>query len=81
MNDTGTTKRRWAVIGGGNGGQSAAGHLGILGFPVTLYDIMQDTVDAIKYQGGVAGSACDDQFIDFVHHLLRRFEFGAGWGQ
>lgn len=50
---TETTKRRWAVIGGGNGGQSAAGHLGILGFPVTLYDIMQDTVDAINYQGGV----------------------------
>jgi opine dehydrogenase len=48
-----TTKRRWAVIGGGNGGQSAAGHLGIMGFPVTLYDVMQDTVDAINHQGGV----------------------------
>jgi len=53
MNDTAATKRRWAVIGGGNGGQSAAGHLGILGFPVTLYDVMQDTVDAITHQGGI----------------------------
>ncbi|MGM0395696.1 MAG: NAD/NADP octopine/nopaline dehydrogenase family protein [Bacillota bacterium] len=46
-------KTKWAVIGGGNGGQSAAGHLGIMGFPVTLYDIMPDTVNAINSQGGI----------------------------
>ncbi len=53
MKGTGEAKRRWAVIGGGNGGQSAAGHLGILGFPVTLYDVVQDTVDAVSRLGGV----------------------------
>ncbi len=53
MIDEVANKRRWAVIGGGNGGQSAAGHLGIMGFPVTLYDVMQETVDAINHQGGI----------------------------
>ncbi|MBA1336221.1 MAG: hypothetical protein HPY66_2466 [Firmicutes bacterium] len=43
----------WAVIGGGNGGQSTAGHLALMGFPVRLYDIIPETVDAIKLQGGI----------------------------
>lgn len=46
-------KLKWAVIGGGNGGQSSAGHLGILGFPVRLYDIIPETVMAINQQGGI----------------------------
>jgi opine dehydrogenase len=46
-----TTK--WAIIGGGNGGQSLAGHLAIMGFPVTIYDIFQQTIDAISEQGGI----------------------------
>jgi opine dehydrogenase len=44
---------KWAVIGGGNGGQSAAAHLGVLGFQVTLFDVMPDTVNAINFQGGI----------------------------
>lgn len=43
----------WAIIGGGNGGQSVAGHLAIMGYPVRLYDIFKHTVDAINDQGGV----------------------------
>lgn len=43
----------WAIIGGGNGGQSMAGHLALLGYPVRLYDIFQQTVDAINAQGGI----------------------------
>jgi opine dehydrogenase len=66
MNGTGKTKRRWAVIGGGNGGQSAAGHLGILGFPVTLYDVVQDTVDAISHQGGVHVNGAVNGFGEVV---------------
>ncbi|NNF47184.1 MAG: NAD(P)-binding domain-containing protein [Desulfofustis sp.] len=46
-----TTK--WAIIGGGNGGQSLAGHLSIMGFPVKLYDIFEDTINAIAEQGGI----------------------------
>lgn len=44
---------KWAVIGGGNGGQSAAGHLGIMGFPVVIFDVVADTVNAINFQGGI----------------------------
>jgi len=46
-------KTLWAIIGGGNGGQSLAGHLALMGFPVRLYDIFQETVDAINSQGGI----------------------------
>lgn len=45
--------RTWAVIGGGNGGQSAAGHLGMLGYPVRLFDIFEESVAAINRQGGI----------------------------
>lgn len=43
----------WAVIGGGNGGQSLSGHLALMGFPVRLYDIFPATIDAINTQGGI----------------------------
>lgn len=43
----------WAIIGGGNGGQSLAGHLSIMGFPVRLFDIFEETVEAINKQGGI----------------------------
>ncbi len=43
----------WAIIGGGNGGQSLAGHLAIKGFPVRLYDIFPDTIKAINDLGGI----------------------------
>ena len=43
----------WAIVGGGNGGQSASGHLGFLGFDVRLYDVFPATIDAIRSQGGV----------------------------
>ncbi len=47
------TRNIWAVIGGGNGGQSAAGHLGTMGYDVRLYDVVQETVDAISEAGGI----------------------------
>ena len=46
-------KTRWAIIGGGNGGQSLAGHLSIMGYAVRLYDIFEKTVDIISEQGGI----------------------------
>lgn len=44
---------KWSIIGGGNGGQAAGGHLGIMGFDVNLYDISSETVEAINLQGGI----------------------------
>ncbi len=55
------TEKTWAIVGGGNGGQSLAGHLGIMGYRVRLYDIIPETVEAlnalkrITIQGRVAG--------------------------
>ena len=46
-------KLKWTIIGGGNGGQTTAGHLGMMGFDVTIYDIFEETIEAIQEQGGV----------------------------
>ncbi|MCP4622091.1 MAG: NADP transhydrogenase subunit alpha [bacterium] len=46
-------KLTWAVIGGGNGGQSLSGHLALLGFTVRLYDIFPQTSEAIRSAGGI----------------------------
>ncbi len=43
----------WAILGAGNGGQSVAGHLGLLGFNVRIYDIVESTINAIQAQGGI----------------------------
>ncbi len=40
--------KTWAIIGGGNGGQTTAGHLGILGEKVRLYKRSQEGVNAIN---------------------------------
>src|SRR5665647_1643421 len=44
---------KWVLIGAGNGGQSMAGHLGVMGFSVKIYDVFKPTIDVIKEQGGI----------------------------
>lgn len=44
-------KRVWAIIGGGNGGQSIAGHLGYLGEQVRIFDVVPETVRALNEKG------------------------------
>jgi opine dehydrogenase len=46
-------KLKWAIIGGGNGGHAAAGHLGIQGYSVRMKDISKEVVDTINKQGGI----------------------------
>lgn len=53
MKDNDKRKTSWAVIGGGNGGQSAAAHLAVMGFSVSIYDIDPKTIHAIDEQGGI----------------------------
>ena len=43
----------WTVLGGGNGGQTTAAHLGMMGFDVVLYDIFEETTQVIEDQGGI----------------------------
>ena len=46
-------KLTWTIIGGGNGGQSVAGHLGYKGLKVRVYDIDKETVKVINDQEGI----------------------------
>ena len=55
-------KKTWAIIGGGNGGQSIAGHLASMGEKVRLFDVVPATVDAINAKGGIQ-----------IHHALEAF--------
>jgi opine dehydrogenase len=49
-----TPETRFAVLGGGNGGQSLAGDLAERGFHVTaLYDRFSQAIEAVKERGGV----------------------------
>jgi len=57
-----TSKLTWAVIGGGNGGQSLAGHLALMGFSVRLYDIFPETIAAIRSLGGIQASGAVSGF-------------------
>jgi opine dehydrogenase len=43
----------WCVAGAGNGGVSMAGHLGLMGFEVRLYNRTDEHLNAIRYYGGV----------------------------
>ena len=45
--------KTWAIIGGGNGGQTIAGHLSILGEEVRLFDVVPATVEAINEKGAI----------------------------
>ena len=46
-------KPKWAIVGGGNGGQAMAGHLALMDFNVKLYDIIPEKVQAINKNGGI----------------------------
>lgn len=61
-------KLRFAIIGAGNGGQSFAGHLGVLGFPVSLWDVERQKVEDLKKTGRmvVSGAVTGDVPIPVV---------------
>ncbi|MCX7024787.1 MAG: NAD/NADP octopine/nopaline dehydrogenase family protein [Spirochaetes bacterium] len=44
---------RWTVIGAGNGGLAMAGHLGLMGFPVQLYNRSDERLAGVRWHGGV----------------------------
>ncbi|MFA5852301.1 MAG: NAD/NADP octopine/nopaline dehydrogenase family protein [Spirochaetales bacterium] len=43
----------WCVVGAGNGGLSMAGHLGLMGFEVRLYNRTDEHLNAVRWYGGV----------------------------
>jgi opine dehydrogenase len=46
-------KTRYTVIGAGHGGKAMAAHLGLMGFPVRLYNRTQDNISVIQARGGI----------------------------
>ena len=46
-------KVKWAIIGGGNGGQAMAGHVALKGFDVKIYDVCEETCSIISDKGGI----------------------------
>lgn len=46
-------KMKFAIIGAGNGGQSMAAHMTLLGHEVGLYDIQDSLIEAINRAGGI----------------------------
>lgn len=43
----------FCVVGAGHGGLAMAGHLGLMGFPVTLYNRTEESLHAVRWHGGV----------------------------
>jgi opine dehydrogenase len=46
-------KAVWCVAGAGNGGLSMAGHLGLMGFEVRLYNRTDEHLNAVRWYGGI----------------------------
>lgn len=71
--------KTWAIIGGGNGGQTVAAHLGILGEKVRLYDVVQATVDAINTKGGIQAHHAVEGFgkVEFATTDMAKVMDGA----
>jgi opine dehydrogenase len=68
---------RFAIIGAGNGGQSFAGHLGLMGFSVSLWDVEREKVEAlqragrINLSGAVQGRAQIDRITGDICEAVR----------
>ena len=43
----------FCVIGAGHGGLAMAGHLGVLGYPVRLYNRTPENLDGVRWHGGI----------------------------
>jgi opine dehydrogenase len=73
------SKLRFAIIGAGNGGQCFAGHLGILGFHVSLWDVEKQKVDDLRKTGRmkVTGAITGDVAIPLITGNLAEAMEGA----
>ncbi len=53
---------RFCVVGAGHGGLCMAGHLGLMGFSVKLYNRSEENLRAVRWQGGVTLSGAVEGF-------------------
>jgi opine dehydrogenase len=56
------SKAIYCVVGAGHGGLAMAGHLGIMGFPVRLYNRTEENLHAVRWHGGVRVSGAIEGF-------------------
>ena len=47
------TGASYCVVGAGHGGLAMAGHLGILGYAVNIYNRTDEKLDGVRWHGGV----------------------------
>ncbi len=59
------TKMKFTVIGAGHGGKAMAAHLGLMGFPTTLYNRTPERIAAIKELGGINLESQDGSLMGF----------------
>lgn len=57
---------KFTIIGAGNGGQSMAAHLTLLGQDVMLYDVQTDLINKIKENGGIKAEGVIEGFADIT---------------
>ena len=53
IDNVGTRAMKIAILGAGNGGQTMAGHLSMLGHDISLYDIDEKRIAQLKSIGGI----------------------------
>jgi len=53
---------RFCVAGAGNGGLSMAGHLGVMGFSVNLYNRTEGNLEGVRWHGGVVMTGAVEGF-------------------
>lgn len=72
-------KKKWAVIGAGNGGQATAGHLALMGYEVAIYDVSEETVKELNEAGGIRLSGVTEGFgqISFASTEIGKVMEGA----
>ena len=58
-------KKKFAILGAGNSGQTYAGYLTMKGYPVGLFDFFEDTVRAINEKGSIEISGAIEATIPF----------------
>lgn len=46
-------KPRFCVLGAGHGGIAMAGHLGLMGYEIKLYNRTEDKIKSVQYRGGI----------------------------
>ena len=71
--------RTWAIIGGGNGGQTIAGHLSLRGESVRIYDVVEKTVSELNEKGGIRLHHAVEGFgkIEFASTDMKKVMDGA----